>query len=109
MPEFNTMTDALARTVDHAEANAHQAFDKAADAARPAIDQLVAGVSAAVDRLAEAASSAANRLEATGDTLKEAPAKLTRSCRIYVREKPMTSIGLAVAAGFLLSWALRQR
>jgi len=26
-----------------------------------------------------------------------------------VREKPLTSIGIAVASGFLLSWALRQR
>lgn len=109
MNEFNNMSNAVMRTVDHAEASAHRAFAKTSDVARPVLEQLGAGVTAAAERLGKAASSAADRLEVTGETLKDAPAKMTKICRMYVREKPMTSVGVALAMGYLLSWALRQR
>ncbi len=32
-----------------------------------------------------------------------------RNSHAYVREQPLTAVGVALASGFLLSWALRQR
>lgn len=37
------------------------------------------------------------------------PNRMLSDCRSYVRDKPLTIVGVAVASGFLLSWALRQR
>jgi ElaB/YqjD/DUF883 family membrane-anchored ribosome-binding protein len=34
---------------------------------------------------------------------------LTENCREYVRDNPVTSLGIAVAAGFLLSRLLSSR
>ena len=100
---------AVARTVDQATGSAHRVIDKASDAARPAVDNIAAGAHQAVDKLAGAATQAAGTLEAKGEQLWDAQARFSETCRDYVREKPITSLGIAVAAGFLLSWVLSRR
>lgn len=50
----------------------------------------------AVDRMADTAHSAAEQMSAQAD-------QLMIRARDYVREKPMTAIGIALAAGFILS------
>lgn len=50
----------------------------------------------AVDRAAEAAHSATEQMSAQAE-------ELMIRARDYVREKPMTAIGIALAAGFVLS------
>lgn len=107
--ESHPLGGAVARTVDHASGNAHRAIDKASDAARPAVDQLASGAHHTVDRLAGAASYAAASLDARGDQLKNAQTRLIESCRTQLRDKPVATLGIAIAAGFLLSWVLRQR
>ena len=89
--DANNMSEAVARTVDNAASNVHKAFDKAADG------------------LADATTSAAQALEEKAGQLKVAQARLAESCRTQVREQPITAIGIAVAAGFLLSWLLSRR
>ena len=113
MTELNHLGDNVIRSLDHAAANTHKAFDNAVDktsaVVHPAVDHLVAGVHDAVERLASVASQAAGKLELTGDQIKDAQGRMVSSCRGYVREKPLTSLGIAVASGFLISLALRQR
>jgi ElaB/YqjD/DUF883 family membrane-anchored ribosome-binding protein len=109
MTEINDMSNAVARTLDHAAASVHSAVDRTTDAARPAVDHLVDGVHQAVDKLVGAANMATKTLDAKGEQLALAQSRLTKTCRTYVQEKPLTSLGIAVASGFLLSWALRQR
>lgn len=81
----------------------------AADANVPTVQHLAAGAHQVVDNIAGAAREAAANLEGKGDELRDAQVRITEACREHVRDNPMTSLGIAVAAGFLLSWALRSR
>lgn len=92
---------------------AHKIFegasDKVADTLRPVIDQLKSGVHVAVDRLADVAAQTVDQVELSGEYLKDSQTRMAAGCRSYVRAKPLTTVGVAVAGGFLLSWLLRQR
>ncbi len=96
-----------------AASTAHQAFDaateKAGDNLRPVLDHLMGGVHDAVEHLADVAAQAVNKMELSGAYLKDSQTRMVGGCRNYVRAKPLTSIGMAVAGGLLLGWALRQR
>ncbi len=98
MTDFNNMGNTVARTVDQAEASVQKAYNQASDAARPVFKQLADSMSSAIDRL-----------ETTGESLKVAPQHMTRSLRMAVREQPLAAVGVALAAGYLLNWALRRR
>ncbi len=74
-------------TIDKASKSAHEAFDKIADAG----------------------SHAADALGEKGRELKNAEQELMENCCGYVRKNPMTSLGIAAAAGFLLSRLLSSR
>ena len=100
---------ALGRTLDQASAGAHEAIDKASDAARPAVDRLASGAHQAVDKLASAAGQAAETLSVRGEQLKNAQTQAMEQTRLYVRENPMTALGIAVAVGFVLSKFLSAR
>ena len=99
----------VARGVDEAANGMHNAIDRATGAARPAVEQLAAGVHHAVDRLAGAATQAAEAIGTRSDQWKQAQTRFTETCSTQIREKPLASIGLAVAAGFLISWLMSQR
>lgn len=114
----NTMTmtgntemagNGVSRTVDEATSSAHRAIDRATDAARPTVDKVAAGAHNLVDKLAGAASKTADTLDVKTGQLKDAQARLAENCRDYVRENPLASLGIAVAAGFLLSRLLASR
>ena len=57
----------------------------------------------AYDKIADVTSQAAEALGEKGEQLKNAEQQLIEDCRVYVRDNPITSVGIAVAAGFLLS------
>lgn len=105
----NEMTDAVERTVGQASTSAHRAIDKASEITRPAVDQLASGAHHAVDSLAGSAAHAAQSLEHKGDELQALQSRLTESCRTHLREHPVATLGIAVAAGYMLNWWLRQR
>ena len=63
----------------------------------------------AYDKIADATSQAAEALGEKGEQLKNAEQQLMEDCRVYVRDNPITSVGIAVAAGFLLSRVLSGR
>jgi ElaB/YqjD/DUF883 family membrane-anchored ribosome-binding protein len=56
------------------------------------------------DRIADVAGNAAEVIGERGKQIKKAERRLMKSCRGYVRDHPMTSIGIAGAGGVLLSW-----
>jgi ElaB/YqjD/DUF883 family membrane-anchored ribosome-binding protein len=91
------------RVVDQASAGAHTVIDKVSDAARPMVDRVASGAHQAVDKIAGAAGQAAETLGVTGGQLQEAQMRAMEQCRGYVRDNPIASIGIAIAAGFLLS------
>ena len=99
----------LNRAVDEAGAGAHEAINKVSDAARPAVDRVAAGAHRVVDKVAGAAGQAAQTLGVKGEQLKDFQNRALDQTREYVRENPVMALGIALAAGYLLSMLLRSR
>jgi ElaB/YqjD/DUF883 family membrane-anchored ribosome-binding protein len=99
----------LARAVEQAGTGAHNAIESASDAAHPAVDRVAFGAHQAVDRVAGVAGHAAQSLDLKGEQFKDAQARVLDQCRGYVRANPLASLGIAVAAGYLLSRLLGSR
>lgn len=97
----------LGRAVDQASTGAHDAIDKASDVARPAVERIASGAHQAVDKFASVAGQAADSLGVKGEQLMKLQARAMEQCRGYVRENPVASLGIAIAAGYLLSRLLR--
>lgn len=72
--------------------------DKAANLAHETFDNIASATHQAVEALGE-----------KGEQLQNAEQHLMKNCRGYVRENPITSIGIAIAGGFLLSRLLSNR
>ena len=102
-PDSNDGNGAVARSVDQATSSAHKAIDRASEVSRPVVEQMAAGAHQTVNKLAGTATHVAETLDAKSGQLRDAQARFSESCRLHVRENPMTSLGLAVAAGLLLS------
>lgn len=100
---------ALENAMDQTTTGVHAAIDRASEAARPTVDKITLGAHQVVDQLASSATHAAEALEVKGDQLREAQSQLTERCRIQIREHPVATLGLAVAAGFLLNWWMSKR
>jgi ElaB/YqjD/DUF883 family membrane-anchored ribosome-binding protein len=73
------------------------------------IDKALHSAHEAVDKIANATSQAAEAVGEKGQQLKNAEQRLVENCRGYVRDNPLSSLGIAVAAGFLLSRLLSGR
>lgn len=99
----------MSGNIDQASGRMHDSINRASDAARPAVDRIASSAHSAVDSIAEAAYNAADSLGAKGGNLKEMQTRLMEDCNNYVRENPMTSLGIAAAAGFLLSRMISSR
>jgi ElaB/YqjD/DUF883 family membrane-anchored ribosome-binding protein len=63
----------------------------------------------AVDRVAETASAYAERFGEQAEALLEMKDNWVEGAREYVREHPVAALGIAVAAGYLLSMFMRSR
>jgi ElaB/YqjD/DUF883 family membrane-anchored ribosome-binding protein len=79
------------------------------EASHAGIEPLARGAHQAVDRAAGAAGEVADTLAANGRQIKDLPAQIGQTCRAQVREHPLATLGVAVAAGFALSWLMRAR
>jgi ElaB/YqjD/DUF883 family membrane-anchored ribosome-binding protein len=73
------------------------------------LDKISDSAHEAFDKVASATSQAAEALGEKGEQLKKTEKKLMKNCRGYIKDNPMTSVGIAVAAGFLLSRLLSRR
>jgi len=79
------------------------------DGVRPVVDRMAASAHVAVDNVAQAATHAADTLGAKGEQIKQAQAQVMHGWVEYVRANPLASLGIAVAAGFLLSRVVSSR
>ncbi|MEO8133362.1 MAG: DUF883 C-terminal domain-containing protein [Betaproteobacteria bacterium] len=95
--------------MEAAGASMHDAIDNVASSAKPALDRMSAGAHQTVEKVAIAASDLAESLGVKADELKDLQDRLTEECRRYVRDNPLASVGIALAAGFLLSRLLSSR
>jgi ElaB/YqjD/DUF883 family membrane-anchored ribosome-binding protein len=93
----------VARGVDHATVGAHETITAVSDAARPAVDRIASNAHSVVDRVAGVATRTAETLGVKGEQLMVAEKKLVKGAREYVREHPATSLGVAIATGYVLS------
>ena len=95
--------------VDHAAVNMHGAvnkvassIDEAAQAAKPAIARAAQVAHQAVDKVADVAEPTSAWLKAQGDNLSSASRNAVADARVYVSANPWQSLGVAIAAGFLI-------
>ena len=88
---------------------AHAKIDKVPDVARTTADSLSAGAHQGFDKAVDAASQAAVAFGVKREELKVAQVKLMESCRSYVRQNPLVSLGIATAVGYVLSRLLKSR
>jgi ElaB/YqjD/DUF883 family membrane-anchored ribosome-binding protein len=100
---------ALRRGIRQAESGAHHTIDKAAEAVRPTVDRVASGAHHVVDEVAQAAKQTADSVSAKGEQLKNAEQQMVEYSREYMQKHPIASLGIAVAAGFLLSRILSSR
>ncbi len=73
------------------------------------IDKAASSAHETIDKIASATTNAAESLSDKGRQLKNSEQQLLENCRGYVRDNPVTSLGIAVAAGFLLSRVMSGR
>ncbi len=82
---------------------AHDVVDRIAGAASPAVDRLASSAHQAVNKIVGAAGTAAEQFSSKAGQVKAAQARLVTGTSDYVREHPLASLGIVVAAGWLLS------
>jgi ElaB/YqjD/DUF883 family membrane-anchored ribosome-binding protein len=75
----------------------------------PVVERVAAGAHEAVDKAASAATAAAKLVEQKGEQLKAVQARYLDGAREQVRENPLAALGVALAAGFLISLLLNRR
>lgn len=73
------------------------------------VERVKAGAHEAVDRAAEATYRAAETIDVKTEQMKEAQERLMEQAREYVRENPVTSLGIALGSGFILSRLMGHR
>lgn len=61
------------------------------------------------DKVASTTNRAAEALEEKGEQLKNAEQHMMKNCRGYVRDHPLTSLGITAAVGFVLGSLLSRR
>ncbi|MGH8135100.1 MAG: glycine zipper domain-containing protein [Steroidobacteraceae bacterium] len=81
----------------------------ATETARPAVERVSAGAHRVLDKLASVASKAAETLDVKGGQWKDAQSRFAEDCRVQVRERPLTALGIALAAGIVLGMILNRR
>ncbi len=103
-------------TAQDVRKDVHEAVDKAADKAQPAINKVASSVHNGVDQVGEkigavsdSVSAASAKLMARGKEWSAAAQRAGETGRSYVRERPATSLLVALAAGYGLSKLLGAR
>jgi len=98
-------------TVERRTSQAHDAVDavaaKASQKVAPAIDRVARAAHETVNKVAQAAAPAADWLNESAAAVRQQQEQLIESCRGYVRERPLVTVGVALAAGYLIGRLLR--
>jgi ElaB/YqjD/DUF883 family membrane-anchored ribosome-binding protein len=107
---FSAGTNGSEGPLNRASAGAHAAVDSVAGAAddlarkaKPAIERVATLAHAAVDKAAGVAAPTADWLREMGESMNATQKKLLTNTCSYVAANPLKSLGMAVAAGYLIS------
>jgi ElaB/YqjD/DUF883 family membrane-anchored ribosome-binding protein len=73
------------------------------------IDEVTNYAHGAVDKMANFSNQAVDAIDEKSGQLKNAEQQMMKNCQLYIRDNPVTSLGIAVAAGFLVSRLLSGR
>lgn len=73
------------------------------------VERVRAGAHEAVERAAEVSHKAAETISEKSEQMKDAQERLMEHAREYVRENPVTSLGIALGSGFILSRLMGHR
>ncbi len=95
----------IAENLQRFAKSVHSGIDTASVAAHPAIDRLASGAHKAIDNADEVAIQAKQALDKAGVKGEELVAASTS----YMREHPLVTLGLAIAAGYVLSRLMATR
>ena len=83
-------------------------LDRAAAAARPAVDQLTQQAQSAVNKLSDMGSRAGSMMSDKASQWRDMQDQVVSDTRVRVREKPMTALAIAAAAGYVLAKLMRR-
>lgn len=100
--EGSTHPDDMSGDLSQAAEQASKAIDRVSRMARPAVERIAASAHSAVDGIANATCQVAETLGRRGGQLMDAETRMIDSTRSYITRYPMTSLGIALAAGLLL-------
>ncbi|WP_394781215.1 hypothetical protein [Undibacterium sp.] len=100
--------DKIASAIPATAAAAKDLLDKPVAAAERIVTGTQQTMRQTVDRLADTAANALESLHCTSEKFHVAQQRLLDDCRTQVRKKPMESIAVAAAAGYLLSLLFRR-
>lgn len=94
-------TGALQRGVEQAGDTLHSTIDKVAQPVLAAVDRASTGAHQAVDRVASGVHAAAEKVDAQAQRLQDMPHRAADHARDYVRSRPLQTVALAAALGWL--------
>lgn len=73
------------------------------------VDKASKATNEAVGKASRATRQVADKIDEKGNQLKHAEQRLVKECSIYIRDNPLTSVGIAMGVGFILSRFLSSR
>lgn len=88
--------------------NGHATTDRLSERAHESVDHIAESAAKAEARIRQDAESAKDRVNGAGKNAKQRSEKALHAVSNYVEENPLTALGLAFAAGTLLSILRRQ-
>ena len=89
--------------IEQATETVNKVIEKTSEAVPGSIERIASGAQVAVEKIVKAAAQATTILGAKSEQLSDIQDRLVEDCRLYVRAKPVTALGVAVVAGFILA------
>ncbi|WP_297323984.1 DUF883 domain-containing protein [Nitrosomonas sp.] len=83
--------------------NVDTVVDTVTDFTNETVEKASKATNKAIDKASKATQQVADTMSEKGDQLKHAEQRLMKEATDYVRDNPVTSVGIAIGVGFLLS------
>ncbi len=87
--------------------NGDRMVDRLASTAHSAVDRMASTAGPALDRMRETAQHTADSLQSRVGNMGEMQSRAMTTARDYVRERPMTSLAMAMLAGMVIARWMR--
>jgi ElaB/YqjD/DUF883 family membrane-anchored ribosome-binding protein len=98
----------MASTTAKSDVNGHKTTEAIARSAHEAVDRVAETAAQAEERLRKAGMAAQENLKAGSERARVKSSELADDMRTYVNDHPLTALGIAFAAGMLLTAMLRR-